>query len=897
MATSMPHGHHQESELPSKRLRPFLNRSMSRGNTKNQEHAPSTLLPISRARTLVKKRPGDQSSSPAPSHARGRSWSDQFSRPRKPGKCTSNRPSSAKAPPPFAEAFRHAMLHAKLEVPTSSPQLKKSRSVLGLGSSKLNTNEPPSDQVSAQLSRKASQANVRATSLAKKVFILTDDGCILQYTADGPSNRTPEILLELGSRSIAVASDAVPHQHWVLNVVHDKNAPLNEAKDSPKPSRPNLFSRWTSGPKRMVHSLLLVFSDDTIFNEWLICVRKEIESLGGLQYHPDSQRTTGATEPVHITIPPASTSPVYFRSAPFVHPLGTPLLQQHPPGISNTMSPLSAARSSVITNTELDRLRDSWYADEVSSKSGTRSSYAGSNNENTSYDTPGSDLGDRRPSKVVSNGRRRKEVPEPIIILPDTRRRSASCSASLTSPQFPRTPTLAVDLVDGMAGSLAPSTLPPSPLSQHLPDRSPFSFMDFFSNTPQRLSTATVVEPTRAETSDRHSVSGPDLLGDGTSHTSIHNSMMPSNHHTAAITPEETISSPPPPYSLAPHRNSSLSSVTQTAPASSSSHALTGLGISGYSEANKPTLSIDTTAQGNERVSRSRATSSVHSQRRKANPSTSGSTTHEPMGAASSAGGHSENPHSHPKPTLPPSSFHFPDNARVAEDKASLRRQQSMPNLLNKKKQPVAPPPSGPLPSLPRFEPEGIISRHRGCGSGSSRCSSGPSLAQRARSTTLEAPDTGNRSPLASNPPSMAELKYARRLSTAHGYPPEIALQEASPEISEQRQQNNHKSPPPSTWHVRNMSPRIASAPTSRRGSVLINPSLADDAVVVPQPVPDMTSFLRRTSENEIVSPLTASASAGAGAGTGASSRPRKRGSLSTIEVGGFAFPVYDGSS
>ncbi|ETN43478.1 uncharacterized protein HMPREF1541_02637 [Cyphellophora europaea CBS 101466] len=873
------------SPSPSGSLKGLLSRTLSRGRATQPVHPRKP-----KSRPSSPKSPDclrEPASTTATTRARSTTWSGHSrNKSHKASKCSPGRASSAKNPPPFAEAFRHAILHAKLETPVATGTSKASKGAALSPALAVDVVASPRQGVG-----RGSRSNSASHTLVTKLFILTDDACILQYLCDGPSNRTPEKVLELGPQSISVASDAIVGKHWVLNVVYngsDASAPSNE---SLKPSRPRLFSRLSSEAKKQTREMLLVFENDCKFNQWLICVRKEIEALGGLEYRPDSRGVVSMLETT-----PAATNDIgsgHCRSAPFIPPAAvTPSSRDYHASDDVTMSPQSTTRSSVGTTTDLDRLRDSCLLDNRSFNSGTGSSYADSIQEQIIPDinivlTDATQF--EAPNAASPAGRRKK--PQPIIVLPRPRRRSASCSPGLASPSFPRTPTLATDAVHTMAGAFDKPASPVTPVSPGRHDLTPFSFMEKFQFTPytgaERLpfssssstSRSTSMERTLREFDQR---STPALQYQAEFDRFAGDTDMAPHERPERPSLSRLPSAAPPPYSLAPQRKSSLIFRDKSVSRARSVGNLMGLGISGQT-------GTDLTARatnGHRDFSTSAETVTLLGSDA-GNPTTSKSVKEEAnscfggegsmvTGESLALGLDADAEVSNESKGLPAESTEGLTQQRRANQCPEMSRQKSMPNLICRSQPPIAPPPSGPLPAIPSQTSASRQNQRGRSVSPPLETTSHGFGPRHLRSTTMDSPRAQRISPLSSNPVSPAEIKFAHRLSTVNGFAPVAANPSLSAtEMPRERKASITKGPPPSTWEIWKKSPKIASAPSSRRSSLwTTTPPVAQKAA----PVPSIDALLQKPLPVE--SDHIAHDSA------------EETREASTIEINGFKFPV-----
>ena len=119
----------------------------------------------------------------------------------------------------------------------------------------------------------------------EKIYVLATSGYLLEYAGEGSFDRFPEKLMPLGSESVAFASDAIPGEHWVLQVSRIANDDGGPSSSGPM----SIFKKlWLGNDKpRLTSTFLLVFDNPDDMNSWLVVIRKEIEALGGKKYRPD----------------------------------------------------------------------------------------------------------------------------------------------------------------------------------------------------------------------------------------------------------------------------------------------------------------------------------------------------------------------------------------------------------------------------------------------------------------------------------------------------------------------------------------------------------------------------------------------------------------------------------
>lgn len=136
---------------------------------------------------------------------------------------------------------------------------------------------------------KRSSQNVWSNvSWTEKIYVLTTSGYLLRYSGSGNYDRVPEKTMSLGKRSAAFVSDAIPGQHYVLQISRVTKEDGTIHSDIPR----SIFKKlgFRSGSSRLASNFLLVFDSPEEMNEWLVVLRNEIESLGGRKCLPDVPR-------------------------------------------------------------------------------------------------------------------------------------------------------------------------------------------------------------------------------------------------------------------------------------------------------------------------------------------------------------------------------------------------------------------------------------------------------------------------------------------------------------------------------------------------------------------------------------------------------------------------------
>ncbi|PBP24083.1 peptidase family m20 m25 m40 protein [Diplocarpon rosae] len=200
-------------------------------------------------------------------------------------------PSSILNPPTFFQACQQAVKHAQLSASTLSVDV-----ILRFSSYKGNS--CPSDEngqatqdrdESGAASKKTERAKQKqrkqlSHSLSKagwtqKIFVLVTSGYLLQYSRDGSFDRLPEKMMQLGSDSVAFASDVMPGKHWVLQISQGVNSSCEPPVAEPWTLLSRLASKG-SDYRRTTTSMLLVLDSAEDMDSWLAVIRREIEALG-----------------------------------------------------------------------------------------------------------------------------------------------------------------------------------------------------------------------------------------------------------------------------------------------------------------------------------------------------------------------------------------------------------------------------------------------------------------------------------------------------------------------------------------------------------------------------------------------------------------------------------------
>lgn len=207
-------------------------------------------------------------------------------------------------PPPLFQAYPQAIKHATLQASTSSPDVllrtqsqRKVYNVLqeNIGS-KLDITLSAEGDPDDKKSEKAKSSNKRLASsivantpeLTTKIYVLVTSGYVLQYAGDGPFDRLPEKVLQLGKESAAFACDLIPGKHWVLQISQTAKED-GTVSMVPQKSFLSRLRLQNASARRTATSFLLVLESAEEMDSWLTAVRKEIDALGGMKCRPDSE--------------------------------------------------------------------------------------------------------------------------------------------------------------------------------------------------------------------------------------------------------------------------------------------------------------------------------------------------------------------------------------------------------------------------------------------------------------------------------------------------------------------------------------------------------------------------------------------------------------------------------
>ncbi|KAL1649978.1 hypothetical protein SLS58_001354 [Diplodia intermedia] len=203
-------------------------------------------------------------------------------------------------PPPLFQAYPQALKHAMLPATNASAEAimstqahKRQYSILKENlQSKLDLSNggdeasPATEKLQKREKRMSTSSTLAAPDMTHKIYVLSTSGHLLQYSGDGPSERMPEKILQLGRDSAAFACDLIPGKHWVLQISQSTTDDGTVTAQQPR----SLLSRFRmqgAAAKRTTAILLLVFDAPEEMGEWLTAIRQEIDILAGRKTRSD----------------------------------------------------------------------------------------------------------------------------------------------------------------------------------------------------------------------------------------------------------------------------------------------------------------------------------------------------------------------------------------------------------------------------------------------------------------------------------------------------------------------------------------------------------------------------------------------------------------------------------
>lgn len=203
-------------------------------------------------------------------------------------------------PPELFKAYPQAIKHARLRAPVSQVKtiLRHHEEMKTLISQQETTQDEPLEHAKTDGAKKKRERDrmfknpisetLSSDGWVDKVYLLATSGYLLEYAGDGGFDRLPEKVMPLGKKSAAFASDAIPGEHWVLQVSRVANDDGIVSRDSSK----SIFKKFGFGTyivRRTASNYLLIFDRPEDMDSWLVSIRKQIETLGGRKYRPDEK--------------------------------------------------------------------------------------------------------------------------------------------------------------------------------------------------------------------------------------------------------------------------------------------------------------------------------------------------------------------------------------------------------------------------------------------------------------------------------------------------------------------------------------------------------------------------------------------------------------------------------
>ncbi|KAL7268997.1 hypothetical protein RUND412_008356 [Rhizina undulata] len=262
--------HHQKEKEKEKGFFSFLsrlggkNKSLSQIVTKQENWTPTS--------TTINSIPGTPSTAFSPSIKRSLSIPAFSALKSHVSYPSSPLPKGGPKAMPISAAFAQSIKSASLPASTLSAEAIVRR----------NTENSKSARDRRGKVLQKSHASTKSADLewTRKVYILIP-GMLLQYPGDGMYDRLPERVLQLTSRSVAFASDVIPGRPWVLQVYHSAGTDGNFMPDKEKKDTFLSKISFKATLKNTCASLLLVFDGAEEMDSWMSTIRAEANRLGG----------------------------------------------------------------------------------------------------------------------------------------------------------------------------------------------------------------------------------------------------------------------------------------------------------------------------------------------------------------------------------------------------------------------------------------------------------------------------------------------------------------------------------------------------------------------------------------------------------------------------------------
>ncbi|KAF4304891.1 hypothetical protein GTA08_BOTSDO06124 [Botryosphaeria dothidea] len=296
-------------------------------------------------------------------------------------------------PPPLFQAYPQAIKHATLQATNASAEAiistqahKRQYSILKENlQSKLDLSTAgdeaaaTTEKLQKREKRMSTSSSQGAPDLTHKVYVLATSGYLLQYSGEGPSDRMPEKILQLGKDSAAFACDLIPGKHWVLQISQSTSDDGTVTAQQPRSLLSRLRMQGTAA-KRTATSLLLVFDGPEEMGTWLTAIRQEIDILAGRRSRAEVDRENGqesgsrklAKGPSHRYMVQRDPSRFDSDRSPINSPVGSPMQ----PGMDWSAASMHRNASDAASTTS--RFVSKRQSVEASSMATTSISYDGS---------------------------------------------------------------------------------------------------------------------------------------------------------------------------------------------------------------------------------------------------------------------------------------------------------------------------------------------------------------------------------------------------------------------------------------------------------------------------------------------------------------------------------------
>ncbi|OCL02713.1 hypothetical protein AOQ84DRAFT_170555 [Glonium stellatum] len=296
-------------------------------------------------------------------------------------------------PPPLFQAYPQAIKYDTLQASTSSPDAllrsqsqrrqyntlqEKLESKLDLpataeGDSDIQNLEKPE----AKHKRLTSASTMNSSDLTRKIYVLVTSGFVLQYADEGPFDRLPEKVLQLGKESAAFACDLIPGKHWVLQISQTAKED-GTVSMVPQKSFLSRLRLQNATAKRTATSFLLICESAEELDSWLTAVRREIDSLGGMKCRPDSGSSSSPEnspekqvreKPSHRFL--AQKDPNRFNSgrsptlSPVMSPVDSPTIVAPDWEGSRCRNPASISDAASVSSSRYNSIRQSTEASSI----------------------------------------------------------------------------------------------------------------------------------------------------------------------------------------------------------------------------------------------------------------------------------------------------------------------------------------------------------------------------------------------------------------------------------------------------------------------------------------------------------------------------------------------------